>query len=569
MRIVTLTMCLLAVATTVQAQDRPLAKADLPRGVEARLTAIIENPATRQINGMTTIADTVSADVVVFKGPVTLTGQIDGELIVVEGNIDFQHGATVAGDVTIISGEATGLEGANIGGTVTMYGEGFNFFHRGERVFAVNSQRRRVYRDDDRSEWGHSTLLVRTGWNYNRVEGLPVMFGPGIMTEGANPTHVQALGIWRTAASGLFNTNEWGYELRAEQFLGGHRNFRVGATLRSVIDPIEDWQMGKSESSLSAFVFHTDNHDYFEREGWSAFARYTPRATGLTLAVDFSDENHFAQPARDPWTLFSNGEEWRLQPLVAEGRLRTLKGALELDRRNRSDFPTSGFIVRTEITRGLGGSLAIPSLFNGLMAGTPRPPVAVDAQFTNGLIDARVYRRVTGNGTLSFRAVGTGSLGKEALPPQFQHALGGTGSLPGYELFSADCGARAVPVIRVEDGNNGYFPYYGCDRTAMFSAEYRGGFDLHFGGFGHWDNEDDDYNEHDWNIDTHPSWIFFFDAGRGWAQDASKARGAIDTGALYDAGAGIVIGDVGIYGAVPLTGSERGLKLFVRLGPRF
>lgn len=568
MRIVPLTMCLLAVATTVQAQERPLAKADLPRYVEARLTAIIENPATKQINGPVTIADTVGGNVVVFKGPVVVTGKIEGDLIVVESNIDFQQGATVTGDVTIIGGDATGLESADIGGTVTMYGEGFDLFHRGEKVYAANSSRRRVYRDDDRGDWGHSSLLVRTGWNYNRVEGLPVQFGPGIMTSGRNPTHVQALAIWRTAVSGPFNTAEWGYEVRAEQFMGGHRGFRVGASLRSVIDPIEDWQMGKSESSLSTFLLHNDNHDYFQRAGWSAFARYTPRATGLSIAVDYSDENHSAQPARDPWTLFSNNDEWRLQPLVAEGRLRTLNGALELDRRNNSSYPTAGFLVRTELTQALGGSLTIPAAYNPVAVAGPPRAMPVARQFTNGLIDARVYRAAGPDGTLSLRAVATGALGNTSLPPQFQHALGGVGSLPGYALFAADCGARASSVVRADDRNKSFFPYYGCDRTAMLSAEYRGGFDLHLGGFDSRDDENDGYDAGRWDLDSHPRWIVFFDAGRGWAQ-GKKTRGAADTGALYDAGAGIQIGDVGIYGALPLTGSDRGLQLFLRFGPRF
>ena len=64
-------------------------------------------------------------------------------------------------------------------------------------------------------------------------------------------------------------------------------------------------------------------------------------------------------------------------------------------------------------------------------------------------------------------------------------------------------------------------------------------------------------------------WIVFFDAARGWAHAGSESRGATDTRALYDVGAGILLGDLGIYGAVPLTGSDRGMKFFVRLGPRF
>jgi hypothetical protein len=38
---------------------------------------------------------------------------------------------------------------------------------------------------------------------------------------------------------------------------------------------------------------------------------------------------------------------------------------------------------------------------------------------------------------------------------------------------------------------------------------------------------------------------------------------------LYDVGAGVILGGFGIYGAVPLDSRDRGMRFFVRLGPRF
>jgi hypothetical protein len=140
--------------------------------------------------------------------------------------------------------------------------------------------------------------------------------------------------------------------------------------------------------------------------------------------------------------------------------------------------------------------------------------------------------------------------------------MGGAGAMPGYSTFSIDCGARSISTLR---DDNVFFPYYGCDRAAMFSAEYRGGFDFHFGGLNSWD-EDDDWN---WDLDASPNWIVFFDAARGWAHDESKLRGAADTDWLYDVGAGLLLGDFGIYAAVPLTGEDRDMRFFIRLGARF
>jgi hypothetical protein len=564
MRIFLSSALLLATVSFADAQDRPIARAGLPRAVEARLTAVIDNPQTRQITGEATLSETHDGDVVVFTGPLALSGRINGELIVIDGNIDFREGSAVSGDVTLVGGDATGLENAEIGGTVTMYGEGFGVFRGSEKVYTVNRHNRRVYREDYRRDWGHSSFAVRTGWNYNRVEGLPVQFGPVIETGGRNPTRFEALAIWRTEVSAPWETEDLGYTLRAEQFIGGRRDFRVGASLRSVVDPIETWQLNKLEASLAAFVLHEDHRDYFKREGWSGYLQWAPRASGLTATVEYRDEDHFSEPARDPWTLFDNGDRWRPQPLIAEGKLRSIHGSVSLDRRDDTDFPASGFYLRTEVTRGLSGRLSIPGIMTDPSG--PGPATAFDEEVTSGLIDARIYRLVGRDATLSFRFVGAGSIDDKPLPPQFQHAFGGAGSLPGYASFSADCGARNGRVSTGDGSGNMFFPYYGCDRMALFSAEYRGGFDFHWGGFDVWDEEDEDW---DWGVSASPNWIVFFDAARGWAHDESKSRGATDTETLYDVGAGILLGDVGLYTAVPLTGEDRGLRFFVRLGPRF
>ena len=559
MRLILSSALLLSTATVADAQERTIAHAGLPRAVEERLQAIVDNPATRKISGEATISERHEGDVVVYTGPLTLSGTIQGELIVVDGNVEFKEGSEVTGDVTLVGGDATGLEYANIGGTVTMYGEGFSFFRGREKVYSVNSRSRRVYREDWRRDWGHSSFTLRTGWNYNRVEGLPVHFGPVIETAGRNPTRFEALAIWRTEISSPWDTEDLGYTARAEQFFGGRREFRIGGSIRSVVDPIESWQMNKVEASLAAFVLHDDYRDYFKREGWSAYMQLKPRASGISATVEYRDEDHSSEPARDPWTLFDNSDDWRLQPLVAEGRFRSLNGIVEIDRRDDDDFPTAGFLVRGELTQGLGGDLVVPPTTLPIM-----PAIAFDEQFTHGLLDARLYRRVGRDATLSFRVLGAGALSDTPLPAQFQHAMGGAGSMPGYSTFSMDCGARNFGVLP-SVAPPGFFPYYGCDRAAMFSAEYRGGINFHWGGLSTWD-EDDDWN---WDFDANPNWVVFFDAARGWAHPESKARGAADTETLYDVGAGFLLGDFGIYAAVPLTGEDRDLRFFIRLGPRF
>lgn len=554
-------------ASAATAQEHPLAGYDLPRDVERRLSRIIEDTATRRFTGSARIeaSETIVGNVVVFNGPLTLAGRIDGELIVVDGDVDFVDGSAVAGDVTVIGGIARNEDLAQVGGVFTVYSEGFQLYAGGERVLSVGTRRRRAerFREWDYN-WGISRITVRTGTNYNRVEGLPIMIGPVIQTAGAAPTRVEALGILRTGSGDVFDADRMGYQLRVEQFIGG-RGFRIGGMARSVVQPIEQWNLTDLEASLATFLLHDDQRDYFEREGWGVYARFAPTDFPLEMNVGYYDEDHESRAARDPWTLFGDGN-WRSQPLVGEGRLRSVAGHIQYDGRNRHNFASSGFFIRAEATRGIEGSLALPAR-SVLSSSFEFPRQELNSTFNSGLIDLRVYRRVGVGSALAFRGVAGGSLDGRALPPQFQHALGGAGSMPGYNLFSADCGARRVPSVRASEPNRVYFPGYGCDRFAMGTIEYRGGFEFDFGGdFGGWGRRDDDW---DWHIDANPNWMVFFDAGHGWALDASRTRGAVDTGILYDAGAGLLLGDFGIYAAVPLNSDHRGVNVFVRLGSRF
>jgi hypothetical protein len=125
--------------------------------------------------------------------------------------------------------------------------------------------------------------------------------------------------------------------------------------------------------------------------------------------------------------------------------------------------------------------------------------------------------------------------------------------------MSVDCGARGSSVPHGA-ASAPFFGSYGCDRFALFQAEYRGGLDFHFGG----DDYDDDAP---WHFDAGVDWTVFFDAARGWALGSDPARSNTET--LYDVGAGVILGGFGVYGAVPLSGQDRGLRVFVRLGPRF
>ncbi|HUG39783.1 MAG TPA: polymer-forming cytoskeletal protein [Longimicrobiales bacterium] len=578
MRILT-ALLLVAVAVPAVAQEEEIRSANLPRELEWQLLRMFEGEA-RRIDGEATIGRTevVTGGIAAHLGPLRIAGQVAGDVAMVGGDVVIEEGGSVTGSVTVVGGQVRLADGGRVGGTITSYalstsrGSGARTRDRYDDRDDERDRRRRRDRWEDR---GYSRLTLRAGSSYNRVEGLPVLFGPIIQTAGPNPLRLEALAIWRTEAGADLDTDRMGYQATIGQFLGGHRTVSVGASAFSLVEPLDRWQLSDLEASLATAVFHEDYRDYFDRTGWSAFVRATPRRS-TEARLEYRNEDHTALAAGDPWSLFHGGEPWRLQPLIAEGDVQTILGTLTVDLRDDADDPGEGWFARVAVERPVSGSLTRPALTTMLPHGAQRfinqpVPAAlaatpVDLDFTTGMVDLRRYTPVGYRSQLNLRLVAGGTLTARSLPPQFQHALGGLGTLPGFETFLADCGARSA--AGTHDGDR-YFPAYGCDRMALGQVEYRGSLSLDFGiGDPDWDEDDEWWEEV--RVDLSPTWVVFLDAGRGWAYDEPAFGGDRDTGTLYDAGVGFLFGDVGIYVALPLNGGvDQEPRFFIRLGRRF
>lgn len=577
-------MLLLLVAAPAASQEREIRDANLPRALETRLLRLYESAADRYEGAVTIEAGRqVRGDIAAVGGPLHIAGAVVGDVAMVGGDVVLEPGGSVSGDVTVVGGQVRMADDAVVAGAITAYGAAPGSWRRPRRADRDpaddDDDWRRRDRDRRYGDRGHSRLSVRAGVSYNRVEGLPVLFGPVIETAGATPLRLEAFAIWRTEMGASLDGDRMGYQVRAEQFLTGTRAASLGATVYSVVDPMDRWQLRDLEASLAAVLFHEDYRDHLERTGWSAFARVRP-TPGLDARITYRDERHGAVPVGDPWALFNRSDAWRLQPLVAEGTIRTLGASVELDRRSPrvrrdGDGVRSGWLARASIERPVGGALVRPAMGAVLPGDDEDPAPAVipatpmDTDFTVGLLDVRRYNPVGYDDGLHFRVVAGGSLTDTPLPPQYQHALGGPGTIPGFTTFHGDCGARRATGSHDDQR---YFPAYGCDRFALGQVEYRGRLSLDFG-FGDWHKED---HRHRWwddvYIDASPTWVVFLDAGRGWASaDPLLADGATrDTGTMVDAGLGILFGRLGVYAALPLNSDvEQKPRFMLRWGPRF
>ncbi|HEU4454231.1 MAG TPA: BamA/TamA family outer membrane protein [Longimicrobium sp.] len=609
-----LLVALAALPAIARAQDPA---GPIPAEVVERITRLVNDTATIQLTGPARITrgSTVTGSVAVLEGSLTLGGRVDGDLAVVNGDLELLEGAAVTGTVTVVGGRVVGRERAAVGGGVTAFDERLDYLRRGGRLYAQGQEpppadaaepaaapgdwSRADDEEDERAatpaepedrrrddDWrrgdeiglrrrgphdGRADFVVTTGNGYNRVEGLPITFGPVFETPGSNPFRFRMNGVYRTEAGLALGPGRWGFEARAEQFFGGHRVLRAGATLFRTIDPIEEWHLSKLENGISTFLLHRDIRDHYLREGARLYARVDPRESPVSATLELRLESHKAVEAGSPWALFNNDEPWRPQPLAASGPLHSLALASRLDTRNDVEDPTTGWYVQGEIEQaiksGLGGSTATPLSTDG----TEGLPLTLRSYgiFTRGTVDVRRYNRISPTSRLNFRFLGGGSLDGSPLPPQRQHVLGGEGSLPGYGFFALDCGARDRRLVTSpEDGSPPeFFPAYGCDRFVLGQAEYRGELsfrlDLGLGG----GDDDDEWSESDGGtgVSADLGWVLFADVGRAWALDPDFR----DEETAADVGFGVLLGRLGVYLAIPVADGGDGVNLFVRLNPRF
>lgn len=545
----------------VRAQE-PLRGEGLPEEVAADVLAFVNDPGTLRFEGDGLIprGQVIQGNVALVGGLLTVAGEVQGSLVILNGDLVLGDSARIGGDALIIGGDLEEGDPGRVQGLISIYERGYPVIRRDGEVLPRPDRRQErpgLYIGDN------ARITVRGGNGYNRVEGLPILIGPVFRAPGDHPLELDALAIFRTESG--FSFDDLGYTLRLEQGFGSAPRWSIGAAASSEILSIEGRGISDLESSLSTFLLHRDERDYFSREGWSVSLNVEGESTPIRGRLTYRDEKHYSVSPGGPWTLFRNDDDWRPLPLVAEGGFTAVEGELEVDRRNDPEDPTDGWYLNAALTRGLDGDLFLRAWRE--TGGTELVgPTPVNDDWLVGTMDLRRYARIDPDSDLRFRLLLRGGLRSDELPPQFQSALGGIGSLPGYSRFALDCGARDVPV-EVPTGADDARPTYrryGCDRTALFQMEFREELD--------WKldlspDDEEEWEEWHWypRVDLTAAFVAFMDVGRGW----SYAPDGRNSDTLADLGLGFFVGKVGLYLALPLTGEERDVRFFVRLQHRF
>ncbi|HUF34566.1 MAG TPA: BamA/TamA family outer membrane protein [Gemmatimonadales bacterium] len=533
-----------------------------PPEIVAELIAFYNDSGTTRTQGDVAFPPGSSFEgrLAAHRGTLRIAGRVRGPVAVVNGTLHLQPGARVEGDILVVGGRLLRDPDAAHTGTERVYWDAAPVVRTPDGLLVLR-ERRRPLRDLAAARTTfqtgrvRTTLLLATGGTYNRIEGLPIVFGP---TFELRPTPRSALkldlrGILRTAGDGSRLSSDFGYQTRLEYRSG---RFGIAGRLYSEVSPIEDHPLSGSEVGWSALLLQRDYRDYFERRGGGGAVWVQPTRP-LRLELSVRRDHERSVRAIDPWSIFRNSDQWRRNPLVDDGHFVTTGLQLDYDTRNERDFPSTGWLLRARYEHSTSDDVAPV-----LLPETVRPALPLeDYGFDRLVLDLRRYSRLTPGLRVNTRLRAEGWVRGDRLPVQRRTSLGGPDLLPGYDFRTITCAPaglvdRALPAL--------------CDRVISAQVEVRTRVGLNLG----YRLRDRDGGRTGRFIGVEEAdLVFLTDAGKGWRAGDGPEQVAVDRIPSFrewkvDFGVGLDAGGIGAYLAKGI--SEGGpVKFLVRLQRRF
>jgi hypothetical protein len=537
-----------------------------PADVVAELITLYNDSSTTRMQGDVTLpaGTRFEGKLALYRGSLRVAGRVVGSIAVANGTLYLLPGAAVEGEILVVGGRLLRSEQVEHLGPERVYWDAAPIERGSDGLLTLRERRRPLgeiatARATFQTGRVRTTLSLTTGGTYNRIEGLPVLFGPlfEFRPSGGPYARLDLRGILRTAGESTDLRSDFGYMARADLRFPGRTEFGVGGRLYSEVQPIEDQPLSAGESGWSAFLLQRDYRDYYEREGVAGMAYIQP-SRSLRIEVSLSRDAERSVRATDPWSLLRNSDRWRRNPLIDDGHYFTTAVEAELDTRNDHDLPTTGWLIRSRyehLTSDDIAPVALPAVVR------PSPPTGGGYATDRLSLDVRRYSRLTPGLRVNARVRADGWIAGERLPVQRRVSLGGPDLLPGFDFRAFTCSPRGF-----SDPANAAL----CDRMVATQIEVRTRLGLNLG----YRMPDREGNRLGRFIGIEEAdLVLFSDAGKAWL--AGGGPGQVPVNRLpvlnewsLDIGLGLDAGEIGAYLAKSISSGEP-VKFVVRLQRRF
>src|SRR3954463_12100175 len=152
-------------AAQAQQRDTIVVRAQLPRDVAVEVVSLFNATTTMRTTERTDIAAgrVVAGDVAVLDGPLTVAGHVAGRVLAINSDVILARGARIDGDLLVVGGEVEGSEGAVIGGELRIYHPSLRYTQDGDQLVA------QIAGSGPEEQWWRR-LERRSRSNFNRLE---------------------------------------------------------------------------------------------------------------------------------------------------------------------------------------------------------------------------------------------------------------------------------------------------------------------------------------------------------------------------------------------------------------
>jgi len=370
-------------------------------------------------NGDTEIAehDTIQGDLVVKNGALTIRGIVEGDVLVVNGDIELKSTSHVNGNVRAMNGSITKNDGAYVEGYTE---QSASSTHR-------NYGKKKTYRTKYSYSfkpyfWNNENVFDDNFlFRYNRVEGFFFGFGAEKNFYWDGSRVVSGFGSFGYG----FASHKWRLQLGLDrQFAASSTSlFEIGAEVHSLTDTKDEWLMNLGENNLAALFFHEDFRDYFQREGFSAHSAWYTKDGDVSSMVDvrFLNDRYASLSNNAQWAVFG-GHVFRSNPGVNIGTMKSVAFSAGISTVEKYRYRSEGWNAYARAEYGgkqLGG----------------------DFDFNQAIVDVRRFQPLWEDNQINVR-VRAGAL--EGAPiGQKIFELGGANTIPAFG-FKEFVGNRLV-----------------------------------------------------------------------------------------------------------------------------
>ncbi|MFC2088883.1 BamA/TamA family outer membrane protein, partial [Calditrichota bacterium] len=368
--------------------------------------------------------ETVDGNIVVMRGDLIVRGEVEGDAVVIYGDIKIEERAEISGNITSIGGKIVQLESSVVRGNQIETSPRNVYKYTGYSNRDEYDQEEYYYDSwHDSHRYQYSTLpiwplddqfLVR----YNRVQGLFL----GLELPKSIGGKSRIVTIHGFGGYG-FEEQAWRYQVGIDRYFFDQKAYRfeLGANFHDLTDTRDDWLITPLENTLASFLIHEDFQDYYRRQGyevhisqnWSIYLKGT---------LAYRNDEYETLSKNADWALFGGKKKFRDNPAIEEGNMRSFYGEIYLDTRNNHETPR----------RGWYGKVSMEVSNSGLNS---------DFYFNQYIFELRHYLPLSRRERLDFRLKLGSSEGN--LPFQKMYELGGISSLRGFQ-FKEFAGDRLI-----------------------------------------------------------------------------------------------------------------------------